>query len=265
MNTYKSFWMGGFEGADHVNGRQQPLDMVRDSGHLRQVDRHYGKLRRLGIQTVRESVGWRSVKPTVSSSYDFTRLRLRAAVATRYEIQIIWTLMHYGTPDGVSLLDDSFIDHFAEYAREAALVIKDYDEKPVINLINEISFLAWAVSQTDYMWPYQGRYEGAGGESARLGYQVKCRLVKAVLKGLEKVREVLPNARFLHVEPLLHVVAPADRPEQGSHRRAAGPVAVGRAWGPRWARTIGIAAERCQRQGPVGALRHGDKGGSTGR
>ena len=43
------------------------------------------------------------------------------------------------------------------------------------------------------------------------------------------------------------------------------PGAVGRAWGPRWARTIGIAAERCQWRGLVRAWRHGDVRGSTGR
>ena len=32
------FWLGGFEGADHVNGAGTPLDMVAASGHLARLD-----------------------------------------------------------------------------------------------------------------------------------------------------------------------------------------------------------------------------------
>ena len=213
MNTYKSFWMGGFEGADHINAREQTLDMVTDSGHLAAVESHYSKLAKLGILTVRESIGWRTVKPTLLHTYDWTRVRVRAEAARKHGLQIIWTFMHYGTPTGVNLLDDTFLDDFFTYARDAAKVLREYDKAPVFNLINEISFLAWATSQTDYMWPYRGQYEGAGGKSAKLGFETKCRLVLEVLLAMHEIRAIIPSARFLHVEPLLHIVPPADRPD----------------------------------------------------
>jgi beta-glucosidase/6-phospho-beta-glucosidase/beta-galactosidase len=211
---YKSFWMGGFEGADHVNAQENKLDMVQGSGHLDHYRQDYQKLNKLGIYTIRESIGWRISQPSIDAPIDFSRAISFAKEAKEQGIQIIWTFMHYGTPAGVSLLDDSFIDHFVKYAVEAAKALKPYHTRPpVFNLINEISFLAWATSQTDFMWPYRGRPEGAKSEAAHEGYRTKCRLVRAVLKAMDAVRDVSPDARFLHVEPLLHVVAPEDRPD----------------------------------------------------
>lgn len=212
--TYKSFWMGGFEGADHVNANKHRLDMVRDSGHLDHITTDYQKLTALGIKTVRESIGWRTAQPTLNDDLDLSRVEHFAAVANEHGIQVIWTFMHYGTPEGVSLLANSFIDAFVAYAIKAAKVLKPLTSgPPIYNLINEIGYLAWVTSQTDHMWPYQGSFEGAGGQAAEQGYQIKCRLVQAVLKAMDAIKQVSSDARFLHVEPLLHIVAPEDRPD----------------------------------------------------
>ena len=205
-HLYKSFWMGGFEGADHVNARAVYLDMVKDSGHLDSLEADYKQLADLGIYTVRESVGWRASQPSLDAPLDLSRTIARAEAARVAGIQIVWTFMHYGTPDGVDFRDDEFIDHFVRYAIEVARALKPYDEAPIFNLINEISFLAWATSQTDYMWPYKP-------SSSREGYLTKCRLVLATLAAMAAIRERVPKARFLHVEPVMHVVAPVDRPD----------------------------------------------------
>jgi len=210
---YKSFWMGGFEGADHVNEQGARLDMVAWSGHLASVESDYEQLAKMDIKTVRESVGWRISQPTIDSHLDLSRAVAFAEAAKKHDIQLIWTFMHYGTPEGVSLLDDSFVDHFVEYATKVAETLAPFDDAPVFNLINEISFLSWATSQTNFMWPYQGKPEGARSEAARQGFVTKCRLVRAVLKAMEAVRDVCPAARFLHVEPLVHMVTPFDKPE----------------------------------------------------
>jgi len=170
------------------------------------VDEHYRKLKELGILTVRESIGWRAVKPSVTHTFNWDRVRIRCEAAKKHGIQIVWTFMHYGTPSGVNLLSDSFLDEFHWYAQCAAITIKKYDRQPIINLINEISFLAWATSQTSEMYPYKPT-------SSYDGFRTKCRLVKAVLRGMNAVRREIPLARFLHVEPLLHIVAPKDQPE----------------------------------------------------
>ncbi|MFP5407120.1 MAG: amine oxidase, partial [Gammaproteobacteria bacterium] len=111
----------------------------------------------------------------------------------------------------MSLFDDAIIDRFAAFAAAVATELAPLaGGAPVYNLINEINFLAWAASETNLLHPYRNeRSEG----SRRSGYELKRRLVRAVLAGIEAVRGVDPRARFLHVEPVVHVVAPLEQPE----------------------------------------------------
>ena len=43
---FRSFWMGGYEGADHVNSHGVPLDLRRSNGHLARLDEDYAALYR---------------------------------------------------------------------------------------------------------------------------------------------------------------------------------------------------------------------------
>ena len=55
---------------------------------------------------------------------------------------------------------------------------------------------------------------GAGPRGEALdGYAVKHRLVEAALAAIDAISEVDRGARFLHVEPVIHVAAPHDRPD----------------------------------------------------
>lgn len=214
---YRSFWMGGYEGADHVSGKGRALDMVSATGHLDRLDEDYEAAARLGLRSLRESVGWRLAEPT-PGRHDFARARRMARAARRQGVQLLWTVMHYGTPADVSLFDDALIDRFARFAGALAAELApgaDDAEPPVYTLVNEIGFLAWAASETDWL---QGGAGGRGG-SAHSGYAVKRRLVRAVLAAIDAVRREDPRARFLHVEPLVHVAAPADRPELAARAR----------------------------------------------
>lgn len=208
----KSFWMAGFEGADHINGHGTPLDMVALSHHDEHVEDDYQALSAWGVRTVRESMGWRLCE--TAGHFDFERVRRFAAAANRHGLQIQWTLMHYGTPAGVSLLDDTLCDRFATFARAASEVIAACsDDAPVYTPINEIGFLAWAVSQTRMFHPYGKDDEKAPGTTLNDGFHLKCRLVKAALAGMKAIREVDPRARFMHVEPIVHVVPPMNQPD----------------------------------------------------
>src|SRR5436309_3103912 len=61
-NIFRSFWMGGYEGADHCNSHGAPLDMSRVIGHTDRADDDYAILADFGIRTVRESAGWRLIE-----------------------------------------------------------------------------------------------------------------------------------------------------------------------------------------------------------
>jgi beta-glucosidase/6-phospho-beta-glucosidase/beta-galactosidase len=212
-SPYRSFWMGGYEGADHVNALGQPLDMACATGHMRHLETDYARAHRVGLRSVRESIGWRLSEPE-PGRYELDRAHRMASAARACGLQIVWTFMHYGTPPDVSLLDDEFIERFARFAAAAAQRLAPLSmEAPVYNLINEIGFLAWAVSATNLIHPYRGDPQETGERTAESGYRIKRRLVRAGLAAMAAVRRVDPRARFLHVEPVVHVVAPADRPE----------------------------------------------------
>ncbi len=214
---FSSFWMGGYEGADHINGRGEHLDMVRATGHADRLDQDYRRARLLGIRTVRESIGWRLTE-VADGQFDFSRAIAMAMAAQRQGVQILWTLMHYGVPPGLTLLDDALVPRFARFAAEAARVLAPLCPGPrFYTPINEISFLSWAASASDAMGPAgsppEARQPDLEEDSRVSGFQIKRRLVRAALAGIRAIREVDPQARFLHVEPVVHVVPPPDQPE----------------------------------------------------
>lgn len=212
---FRSFWMGGIEGADHINSQQVPLDMTAACGHRQHLDEDFRQLAAWGIRSVRESVGWRLSE--CNGHMDLRGAIDIARAARAHGIQVLWTLMHYGTPDDVSLLDEHFPDRFARFAARAAIELGEWTEgPPVYTPVNEISFLSWAVSETRMLHPYgpaTAQGDAMAGSTMADGFAVKRRLVRAVLQGIDAIRSVDSRARFLHVEPVVHVVPPADQPE----------------------------------------------------
>lgn len=197
--------MGGFEGADHINLHGVPLDMVQVTGHAAQWEADYALARSVGMHTVRESVGWRICAPVAARQMEFSRLDTAADAAQRQGMQVIWSLMHYGMPPDVRVTDADFADRFADFAAAVARRLRGRSAAaPVYNPINEIGFLAWALATQSTL----------GGEcSERDGYVVKMALVQAAVRGMQAMRAEDPSARFMHIEPLIHVVAPHGQPE----------------------------------------------------
>ena len=214
--------MAGFEGADHVNSQGRPLDMIAASGHDAHLDADYAALAGLDLRSVRESVGWRLCEPASargvqrSSRFDFLRPLRMTDAAGRHGLQILWSLMHYGTPADVSLLDDAFCERFADFAGAAARALRGTGDKPpVYTPINEISYLAWAATGSELIHPYRPGSPAQVDAAIRgrdLGFDLKCRLVRATLMAIDAIRAEDASARFLHVEPIVHVVPPADAP-----------------------------------------------------
>jgi hypothetical protein len=163
---------------------------------------------------VRESIGWRLCEDA-PGHWDLSRAVRMAQAAQRQGVQILWTVMHYGVPPDLTLLDDALIDRFAAFAGEVARVLKPLCPGPrIYTPINEISFLSWAASATGDMGPAGLLAQGAPEDSSISGYRLKQRLVRACLAGMAAMRRVDPEARFLHVEPVVHVTASSDDPEQ---------------------------------------------------
>ena len=202
---FASFWMAGFEGADHIDLHGQALDMVALTGHAAQFDADHARVAALGMRTIRESVGWRVCAPHSHRSLDLSRLLMALDAAQTHGLQVLWTLMHYGTPPDVRVTDADFAQRFADFAAAAARCLRTHTGAPSIyNPINEIGFLAWAMANQRVL----------GGEcSERDGYVVKSYLVRAALLGMDAIRAEDTGARFIHIEPLIHVVPPSGHPE----------------------------------------------------
>lgn len=199
---FRSFWLGGFESAHHINGRGVRLDLVAATQHDVQVDEDYSRLRSHGLLTVREGMRW----PLIDRGrrLDFSSVQPMLAAAERHGIEIVWSLCHFGWPEDVSLYSAGFVERFARYATAAARIISDHSAAvPFYTPINEISYFAWAAGETAYMHPHEH------GNGARM----KAQLVRAAIAAMEAIWEVDPRARMLHVDPLIHVVAPAGRPD----------------------------------------------------
>jgi UDP-galactopyranose mutase len=212
---FRSFWMGGYEGADHVNSHGVPLAMNRSNGHWERIDEDYAAAAALGLLTVRESIGWRAFE---AESGSLQRLVHAARAARRHGLQVIWTLHHYGVPPGVDMFAPGFAGRFAAWCEEIARALKhETDGPPVFQPVNEISFLSWAATSTSLIHPLKP-------DSPARGFDLKCRLVHAALRGCDALWSVCPDARIVHTDPVIHVV-PAEPGNEAFEAQAAALVA----------------------------------------
>lgn len=201
-SVFASFWMGGYDGADHVSGADGIVSMCDITQHHMLAAADYARLADFGIRTVRESVGWCVVDRPGGFNYACVETRARAAQAEG--LQVVWTLCHYGWPGDLDVLSPAFVDRFARYAGAVASYLAGFSAtSPVYAPINELSFLSWAACEA-----------GRSRFDARLrnrSEELKRQLVRAAIAACNAIWEVDPRARILHTDPLLHIVAPADR------------------------------------------------------
>jgi hypothetical protein len=200
---FQSFWMGGFESACQINTRGVRIDMLAATHHDALALDDYFRVRSVGIRTVRDGVRWPCVE-TTPGHYDWSTFIPMLRAAEKAGVQVIWNLLHYGWPPDLDILSGAFVDRFARYCREAAKIVKNECAHPPFYVpVNEISFLAWAVGYKGIIQP------------VRIGsaWEIKKQLVRASIAGMEAVWDVDPCARFAHVDPIIHVVPPRDRPD----------------------------------------------------
>ena len=204
---FASFWQGGYEGADHVTHGGRLLDMNAANGHAGRAHADYLLLRQFGIDTVRESIGWRLVER--DGVFDFSVLDERLLAARALGIQICWTFCHYGWPPEIDVYAPVFVTRFARFCRAAATYLARFaragDPPPVYSPINEISFTSWGLSVQ--------MFRCKNSDDPRASDQGKRQLVRATLAGCDAIWQVTPGARILHCDPLIHVIAPDGRPE----------------------------------------------------
>ncbi|HWR51747.1 MAG TPA: hypothetical protein VN428_11605 [Bryobacteraceae bacterium] len=200
-SLFNSFWIAGFESACHLNSAGQRLDMIAVTQHDVQAVEDYALLTSVGIRTARDVVRWHLIDK--GGRYDFSPLTPLADAADRAGVQVIWNLCHYGWPDGLDLFSAEFVERYARYSRAVARYFADRsDLVPFYAPVNEISFFAWA-AERPILYPFA---TGRGDE-------IKKQLVRAAIAGMEAIWEVDRRARFVHGDPIIHVIPPRDRPD----------------------------------------------------
>jgi beta-glucosidase/6-phospho-beta-glucosidase/beta-galactosidase len=184
--------------------------MLAATQHDRFIDADYARLADVRIATVRDTIRWHLVEPT-SGTFDFSSVRRYAEAARANDVQVVWDLLHYGVPDDVDVYGPEFVTRFARFAGRCARFVRDHgDGVPFYTPINEISFHCWAAGEVGWFHPF---IHGRGAE-------LKRQLVRAWIAAVDAIRAVDPRARFVSVEPLIHVVPPRGEADHGGRAAA---------------------------------------------
>ena len=209
---FRSWFMGGFEGATMMFDDGRRVDVIEGSGHAGHAERDYRLLRSAGIATVRDALRWHLIEPS-PGHYDWSSFLPMLRASRAAGTQVIWDLCHFGLPDWVDPWSGDFVERFADFSREAArIVANETDEVPFWCPVNEISYWSFAGGSMQHFQPFG---------HAR-GWEWKRQLVRAALASMDSLRDVDRRARFVHTDPVIHIVAddPDDIERAESYREA---------------------------------------------
>ena len=160
------------------------------------VERDYRRLAARGIYTCRDGVRWHLIEKA-PGQYDFSSVVPMLHAARKTGMQVIWDLCHYGWPDGIDIFSAEWIHRFRKFSAATARVIGQETEGAAYFCpINEISFFSWAAADVGIFAPFE----------KNRGCELKKQLVRATIESIEAVRNEVPTARIVHVDPVINVV-----------------------------------------------------------
>jgi beta-glucosidase/6-phospho-beta-glucosidase/beta-galactosidase len=201
---FPTFFISGFECSTFLWKEKNRRNLIVETQHDKFVDQDYELLRELGIAVSREGIPW----PLVDNQgvYDFSSIDPMIAAMQKQKILPIWDLCHYGYPDDLDPFTDQFIDRFAKYCSAVAAYVSQHLPGPYyFTPINEITFFSFCGGEWGWVAPYKKTKEER--------FSFRLQLCKAAIAGVKAIRKILPDARMVHIDPLVHVVAPKDRPD----------------------------------------------------
>lgn len=206
---FPTFFMGGFECSTFIWKDRKRKDYIQATGHDRHLSDDFAAAMDLGIGVVREAIRWPHVD-LGGGRYDWSAVRAVQDAATEFKITPIWDLCHYGLPDGCDPFSEECRERFVGYCRAAAEFVTSTAEPPFFfTPINEITFFSAAATDLEWMHPFaKGRED-----------ELKRALCRMSIAGAKAIREVEPDARMVHVDPIIHAVPPPDRPDLADEAR----------------------------------------------
>lgn len=203
---FPTFFLSGFECSTfywHEGGRR---DLCEETQHRSHADEDYRMLRELGIAVAREGIPWPLVDKG-GGAYDFTYIDPFLEAQRRYAIQPIWDLCHYGYPDDCDPFDEGFAGRFAAFARAAARYVAERAHRGPLFFtpVNEPTFFGYMAGEWAWAAPF-----GKDRETRR---RLTLAMAKADIGAVKAIRSDFPDSRMIHIDPLIWVVPPRDRPD----------------------------------------------------
>jgi beta-glucosidase/6-phospho-beta-glucosidase/beta-galactosidase len=201
---FPTFFLSGFECSTFEWRGRGRRDLVDETQHREHAREDYAMLHGLGIAVAREGVPWPLVDR--GGDYDFGHVDPMIDAMNAARILPIWDLCHYGYPDDVDPFRHGFVERFARYCGAAAAHVTTRVRGPhFFTPINEITFWGFCGGEWGWVAPF------GGDRDTRLRFRrVLC---EAAIAGVRAIREIAPDARMVHVEPVIQVVPPRDRPD----------------------------------------------------
>jgi len=195
MKPFTTFFMGGYECADHINRSGERINLLKETQHDIRFSDDYEALAAIGIKTVREGICW-SVVEKSPEVFDFSEVHNRMLAAEKFGIQQIWDLIHFGYPDGIYPTHPHFCSRFEKLCEAFTLFYKEHSKQPLFVVpINEISFLSW----------HSGDVRGTVPFAVNSGWDIKYHLCKAAILGIKKIKNIDPESGIILVEPLVRI------------------------------------------------------------
>jgi beta-glucosidase/6-phospho-beta-glucosidase/beta-galactosidase len=198
---FPSFFGAGFESAYHKKPGGERVDSVAATGHDRFLSEDHRRIADVGLCVARENVRWHRFEP-VPGCYEPEELLRTLRSADEVGLTCIWDLCHYGWPDGIDFWSDEMVERAGAYAGTVAQILADEGhERPFLVPVNEMNYFAWAGGDKGLMNPF----------AKDRAPEAKRQIVRCAVAMCRAIRAVLPEARLVHTEPVMHLVA--DRPE----------------------------------------------------
>src|SRR5689334_19312983 len=211
MTPFASFFLAGFECSTQRRRDGRRLDLIASTHHDCFALIDYARCRAAGLRTVRDGLRWHLIEAR-AGYYDFTSVLPQLRAARETGIEVLWDLFHYGWPDDLDLFSAAFVTRFAAFARAfTQLVVEETGRAPLVAPINEISFVAWGAGEDGFLNPFTlGRSR-----------EIKTQLVRAAIAAIEAIWEVAPQARIVHIDPLVNIMPDPAKPDEHEAARAA--------------------------------------------
>jgi beta-glucosidase/6-phospho-beta-glucosidase/beta-galactosidase len=212
IGLFPTFFLSGFECSSFDWKDRGRRDLNAELQHYQHADEDYAMLPRLGMAVAREGIPWPLVDKG-NGEYDFSLIDGFLDAQRRHKVLPIWDLCHYGYPAGLHPYSDAFAERFAAYARAAARYVAEraHHGPLCFTPINEPTF--WGYMGGEWAWcaPF--------AKTAEDRRRFTLALARADIAAVKAIRADFADARMVHIDPLIWVVPPRNRPDLAGEAR----------------------------------------------